>query len=117
MQNVVPKTSGIAGRSFVPQQNAVELIFNPLGGSIHDVEMRAGCGVGPFIPRLPEAIVNFSGLAQERSPEVHRYVAQGIDVKIEIRLRVMSATAARSSKRYRYDLGQFAKALYQAMHQ
>src|ERR1700730_14861221 len=111
MKNDVLIASCIPYRGLLPDQNPVKLIFNPIRRSIHDVEMRTGRGLDPLISRLPEAIVNFRGLAEERSPELHGYFTQSIDIEVEIRFRVIFARAARSCDDNGYDLWQFTKAL------
>jgi hypothetical protein len=68
----------------VPDEDTVELIFDPGGGAIHDVEVRTAGGVDPLVAGLPETVVDLGVRAGERPPELDRHFARRVDVKIEV---------------------------------
>ena len=64
MADVVPEAGRVADRRRVVDERAVELLFDPGGRAVHDVDVDAGRRVDPFVARLPKLVADFDGDAE-----------------------------------------------------
>src|SRR5919202_1159956 len=63
-QNIPPKAGGIANRTLMVNEYAIELFLNPLGSTIHDIDTTSRISVYPLISRFPELVVDFYAIAK-----------------------------------------------------
>jgi hypothetical protein len=60
MQDIVPEAGRVADRRLVPNQNPLQLLFDPGRRPVHDVDVTPGLRVDPLVARLPEVVAHFA---------------------------------------------------------